>query len=186
MSEIIINGGSSSYISELSEFKNGFPKGVINKVSADVGGTYWAINCDVPYIVVVPTLDLLSSICNDKNNTKEVFRVDGDTVIDDFKNQDKIVVTYDSFRKLTSWIKDHNKYKVLIDEYHLLLESIDYREDAIENLLSSILKYNCYTFITATPNSPRFEIPQLRLLDHYKITWDNLNKINPIRIKCAR
>ncbi len=46
-----IIGGDHRYLSELTEFKNGLPDGVINKVKTDVGGTYIAANCDKNYII---------------------------------------------------------------------------------------------------------------------------------------
>ena len=37
-----IYGGSHRYLSELDEFKNGLPHGIINKTKTDVGGTFVA------------------------------------------------------------------------------------------------------------------------------------------------
>ena len=53
----------------------------------------------------------------------------------------KIAVTYDSFPKLTSWISDLSEYRVLVDEYHLLLQNIGFREDAINELFNVINKW---------------------------------------------
>lgn len=176
-----------SYISDYEDWSEvGFPSGVIGKGLPDVGGTYCAINCKSPYIVVVPTKDLLSSICSDKNNKYEVFRVDGSTKQSAYKGQDKIAVTYDSFSKLTKWIANPKRYKVLIDEYHLLLQNVGFRQEAIENLFDSLKSYLNYTFLTATPIDRKFEPKEIKDLPHYELVWDKTRKIYPIRLKCSR
>lgn len=176
-----------SYISDYEDWSEvGFPSGVIGKGLPDVGGTYCAINCKSPYIVVVPTKDLLSSICSDKNNKYEVFRVDGSTKQSAYKGQDKIAVTYDSFSKLTKWIMNPKRYKVLVDEYHLLLQSVGFRQNAIESLFDSLKSYLNYTFLTATPIDRKFEPKEIKDLPHYELVWDKTRKIYPIRLKCSR
>ena len=176
-----------SYISDYEDWSEvGFPSGVIGKGLPDVGGTYCAINCKSPYIVVVPTKDLLSSICSDKNNKYEVFRVDGSTKQSAYKGQDKIAVTYDSFSKLTKWITNPKRYKVLVDEYHLLLQNVGFRQEAIENLFDSLKSYLNYTFLTATPIDRKFEPKEIKDLPHYELVWDKTRKIYPIRLKCSR
>ena len=63
-----INGGEARYLSELPDFQDGLPHGIVNKTKTDVGGTYVAINCKSKYIVVCPFIDLVESIAADKNN----------------------------------------------------------------------------------------------------------------------
>ena len=41
----IINGGEARYLSELPDFQDGLPHGIVNKTKTDVGGTYVAANC---------------------------------------------------------------------------------------------------------------------------------------------
>lgn len=181
--------GGCSYISDYSDWGiNGLPKGVIGKGLPDVGGTFCVLNSYNPYIVVVPTKDLLSSICADKNYREgvEVFRVDGSTRQYQFRNQDKIAVTYDSFKKLTSWLPNPNKYRILIDEYHLLLQSVGFREEAISSLFETLKLYNHYTFLTATPLDEKFEPKEIRELPHYQLIWEHTRTIYPIRLKCSR
>ncbi len=72
MINTVINGGSHRYLSELPEFQNGLPFGVINKTKTDVGGTYVAANCDSNYIIVCPFRDLVDSIAADKNRTIQI------------------------------------------------------------------------------------------------------------------
>lgn len=173
----------------LSEVFNELPKGVINKKLADVGGTYLAANCGFNYIIVCPTRDLVDSIAADKNNKYSVFKCYGGTKQTEFnkycKSNDikKIAVTYDSFIKLTSWIDNPNDYRVLVDEYHLLLQNVGFREEAINNLFIAINKYEYVSYLTATPFDCKYEIKQLRDLDHYEIEWEREIKINTVRLK---
>lgn len=173
----------------LSEVFNELPKGVINKKLADVGGTYLAASCNFNYIIVCPTRDLVDSIEADKNNKYSVFKCYGGTKKDEFDKYcksntiKKIAVTYDSFIKLTNWIDIHTEYRVLIDEYHLLLQNVGFREEAINNLFNTINKYDYVSYITATPFDCKYEIKQLRELDHYEIEWERELKINTARIK---
>lgn len=187
---IVINGSSFRYISELPEFSDGLPFGIINKKLTDVGGTYCAVNCNYNYIIVVPFKDLATSIELDENNKYSVFKLYGGILKSSFKkyllNNDikKIVVTYDSLTKLINWLGESiTEYKVLIDEYHLILEDLDFRDSAINSLLDNIVKFNHYSFLSATPINSDFEFEFFKNLPHYEIDWGVINQIRPFKIK---
>ena len=187
---IIINGSSFRYISELPEFSNGLPFGIINKKLTDVGGTYCAVNCNCNYIIVVPFKDLATSIELDENNKYPVFKLYGGILKSSFKkyllNNDvkKIVVTYDSLNKLINWLGESiTDYKVLVDEYHLILEDLDFRDSAINSLLDNIIKFKHYSFLSATPINSDFEFEFFKNLPHYEIDWGIINQIRPFKIK---
>lgn len=173
----------------LSEVFDELPKGIINKRLADVGGTYLAANCKYNYIIVCPTRDLVDSIAADKNNKYNVFKCYGGTKREEFNEYcsineiKKIAVTYDSFTKLTNWIENHNDYRILIDEYHLLLQNVGFREEAINSLFDMVNRYSYVSYLTATPFDCKYEITQLRDLDHYEIEWEKEIKINTVRVK---
>ena len=63
-------------------------------------------------------------------------------------------------------------WKVLIDEYHLILEDMDFREEAIMNMIEMINKFNHYTFLSATPIDEDYEIDFFKNLPHYKVEWE--------------
>jgi len=86
MKTTIISGKNHRYLSELPEFKDFLPSGIINKKLTDVGGTYCAINCKSSYIVVVPFKDLAKSIKLDSNNKYPVFSLFGGITKTEFKN----------------------------------------------------------------------------------------------------
>lgn len=173
-----IYGGEARYLSELPEFQDGLPHGIVNKTKTDVGGTYVAANCRYNYIIVCPFRDLVDSIAADKNNKYEVFKCYGG--IKEYQYQKyikehktyKIAVTYDSLDRLLKWMGNNtDNWKILIDEYHLILEDMDYRESAIMRMWWNIQKFEHYTFLSATPIDEDFEIDFLKNLPHYKITW---------------
>ena len=165
----IINGGEARYLSELPKFKDGLPHGIVNKTKTDVGGTYVAINCKSNYIVVCPFIDLVESIAADKNNNYEVFKCYGKVTESAFKKYIrehqiyKIAVTYDSLPKLLKWMDGKTEgWKLLIDEYHLILEDMDFRESAITKMCKTIRAFNHYTFLSATPIDEDYEIEFFR------------------------
>lgn len=187
----VIQGKHARYLSELDEFKDGLPFGVVNKTRPDVGGTYVAANCSSDYIIVCPFRDLVDSIAADRNNRYEVFKCYGGSMEFNFSkylsknNVRKVAVTYDSLPKLISWLGDDaSGWKLLVDEYHLILEDMDFRSDAIEGLLNEVKKFNHYTFLSATPINEELEIDFLKELPHYQVIWDDVVKIEPIRMQC--
>ena len=193
MNKIVIDGSKYRYLSDIPEFSDCLPKGIINKKITDVGGTYAAINCNYSYIVVVPFIDLATSIYLDKNNTYDVFRLYGGVLktgftdyMDNHKVR-KITVTYDSFAKLINWIEqrgeDLNDYKVLVDEYHLILEDMDFRDDAINSMLDNVTRFDHYSFLSATPINTDFEFDFFKELPHYEIDWGKTSTITPLKIK---
>ena len=173
-----INGGNARYLSELPEFQDGLPHGIVNKTKTDVGGTYVAANCRSNYIIVCPFRDLVDSIAADKNNKYEIFKCYGGTREHQFRKYAKehkvykIAVTYDSLDKLLKWMGGNTVgWKVLIDEYHLILEDMDYRESAIMQMCWNIQKFKHYTFLSATPIDEEYEVDFFKNLPHYKIIW---------------
>lgn len=186
-----IDSKGARYVSEIHGFENGLPHGVLNKVKTDVGATYLAANCDCKYIIVCPFVDLIDSIAEDENNKYEVFKgykgfkkFELNYYLEMNPDMRKIAVTYDSFEKLTKWLgSEILEYKVLIDEYHLILEDMDFRQAAIESLMNTVSRYNHYTFLSATPIDDTLEIEFLNKLPHYRIKWDNTIKLTPMRYK---
>ena len=187
-----INGGNARYLSELPEFQDGLPHGIVNKTKTDVGGTYVAANCRYNYIIVCPFRDLVDSIAADKNNKYEVFKCYGGVREHQFQKYIKehqiykIAVTYDSLDKLLKWMDSNTDgWKLLIDEYHLILEDMDYRESAIMQMFWNIQKFKHYTFLSATPIDEEYEIDFFKILPHYKVVWPQGIPITIRKIKAT-
>lgn len=195
MDTIKINAGNRRYISEIEQFSNGLPLGVLNKGRCDVGGTYHCMNCESNYITVAPFISLIDSIMADPNNKfnilpvyggiskKEVSKYIGSNEIK------KIAVTYDSFPKLLDILEelgeDLNNYSVLVDEYHLLIQQFGFRQKAISGLINNVKRVPVYTFLTATPVNFEFEVQELKELPHYEILWEGETRLKPELI-CAK
>lgn len=188
----ILNAGDARYLSELPDFQNGLPHGIVNKTKTDVGGTYVAANCRYNYIIVCPFCDLVDSIAADTNNRYEVFKCYGGIREHSFKKYlrehtiYKIAVTYDSLPKLLCWMDNMTDgWRLLVDEYHLILEDMDFRETAICGLLSEVGKFKHYTFLSATPIDEDYEIEFFQRLPHYRVEWNNTLPITVRKIKAA-
>jgi hypothetical protein len=132
----------------------------------------------------------VDSIAADKNNKYEVFKCYGGVKEPSFKKYikehgtRKIAVTYDSLPKLLRWMDNKTKsWKLLVDEYHLILEDMDFRETAINGLLHEIGRFKHYTFLSATPIDEDYEIDFLQQLPHYRVEW---NDTLPITVKKVR
>lgn len=193
---ITINGGSHRYLGELDEFKGGLPHGVVNKTKTDVGGTFVAATCRSNYIIVCPFVDLVKSIAEDKNlRDIEVFPCFGgvkQTAYESYLKRRagkplKVAVTYDSLPKLLRWMDYQTEvWKLLIDEYHLILEDCDFRTEAIEGLMRYVKQFEHFTFLSATQIDEDYEIAFLRELPHYRVTWDNVMPIQVHRIHATK
>ena len=152
-----------------------------------MGGTYVAANCRSNYIIVCPFRDLVDSIAADNNNKYDVFKCYGGVRDHQFRKYIKehqiykIAVTYDSLDKLLKWMgKNTDGWKILIDEYHLILEDMDFRENAIMDMINNVTKFDHYTFLSATPMDEDYEIEFFKQLPHYKVEW---KKGLPITVK---
>ena len=189
---IIIDGGNARYLSELPEFQDGLPHGIVNKTKTDVGGTYVAANCQSNYIIVCPFRDLVDSIAADKNNKYDVFKCYGRVKEYQFQKYIKehkiykIAVTYDSLPKLLKWMDGKTEgWKLLIDEYHLIIEDMDFREAAITEMISMVTMFSHYTFLSATPIDEDYEIDFFKQLQHYKVVWQKGLPITVKKIKAT-
>ena len=196
-----INGTGYRYISQIPEIiKGGLPKGVLNKMRSDVGGTFTALTSSINYIVVVPNLSLIDSIMADENITCPMLSVRGGVrkyefieYIEKYKIH-KIVVTYDSFLKVAEWLFEQNcyleDYRVLIDEFHNILEQYKFRRKAINNLIKAASKFNYVTYMSATPIKDAFIPDFLKKEQVTIIEWGESKKIqvesvgthNPIEV----
>jgi len=162
----------------LSEFLTELPQGILNKGATGVGGTEMAIKSSESYIIAVPTIEI---IVNKKNQNPEVVEVYGDITFKEFSKQIKsrikykIFTTYDSLPKTVNWLSSLgiNPYKtrLLVDEYHKILNDYSYRDKAINNLLKQANKFEYVTYLSATSIKPKFTPKILESLDYTEVKW---------------
>lgn len=180
----------------LSDVLSELPVGILNKSQTNVGGSHLALNYPDNYLIVVPTRDLIDNkLANPANSIYELFGLYAGITQKEFKDYIKrnelhhILVTYDSLPKLIRWLKELNinayKYRVLFDEYHMLLTEMGYRQKAIENLVKEAKHFSYYTFMSATPIPEKFLPSILAELPYTEIKWTNTRNIIPTRFNCG-
>lgn len=176
----------------LSEVIEELPIGILSKTCTNVGGTWLALNYPDNYIIVVPTRDLIDNkLSNPANSKYNLFGLYAGISNNDFRKYIRsnelhhILVTYDSLPKLINWLEvigiNAYNYRVLFDEYHLLLTEMGYRSKAIENLVRVATRFKHYTFMSATPIKEEFLPKVLADLPYTVIKWTNTRTIKPTR-----
>ena len=179
----------------LSDVLPELPIGILNKTQCNVGGSHLALNYPDNYLIVVPTKDLIDNKLSNPSNSKyELFGIYAGITNKEFRAYIKrntinhILVTYDSLPKLIRWLGDLKidayEYRVLFDEYHMLLTEMGYRQKAIEGLVKEAKNFKHYTFMSATPIPERFLPQELAELPYTEIKWTNTKNIIPTRFCC--
>lgn len=161
------------------------PKGIIAKGATGVGLTSFALENNVPTVVVSPTVAMIKNKVAQYPNSRRVDPVVGFyqkvpilTIQKYIINTEvpKIMVTYDSFYKIAPLIND--SYQIIIDEFSDLLDAYNYRNKAITKLLNEVQKFNNVSFVSATPTKVEYLPAQLKDLPYTTLVWDDLTKIN--------
>jgi hypothetical protein len=169
----------------LSEFMDELPRGIINKAATGCGGTTLALTSPKAYILAVPTVNL---IVNKQATTPDLLGVYGgvtDSEIKDYLETHKvpkIMTTYDSLPRVAEFV-DINDFRVLVDEFHLLLQAYGYRSEAIRSLLDLLESHPWTSYISATPIPLELLPSQLRSLPRYSVEWKNTINIKVLRRK---
>lgn len=192
----IIDASDCRYLGQVlrlpkySEFKGILPTGVLDKSLADAGGSYVAMNCNDNCIVVVPTRALRKSLVDDSNNQKECFNfesIKSSKGLIEYLHKDgykKIVCVYNSLPRVVEILKQENmslnKFKVVVDEYQVILTAADFRQEAMNDLFDCLREFDYVTYLSATPIKEEYEIEELKHLPHYKIKWNRTIKVNLI------
>jgi len=160
---------------------------LFNKVITGCGGTTIALSNEFNYVIAVPTKELIFNKCGQgahtittiNNREQTVFGLYGEFTyslkkeLEDYCKRDgikKIMCTYDKVPKLMEYINAAD-YKLLVDEYHILLKAYSYRHKAIDGVLDNFKKFKSYCFMSATPINPDFRPDSLNELEEYQADW---------------
>lgn len=116
------------------------------------GKTYLVNTCDDWMIIVCPTTGLCENVANEYGayyfNAKERLEFDWDM---DNMSRKFIAVTYDSFKKLTTFLAGYEyKFRVFIDEAHNFTLAANYRLRALNEVVELSKKYKSTTLLTGT------------------------------------
>lgn len=177
----------------LANLRKNLPENCLyDKGKIGCGGTSLAIECDDPYVICVPFISLIDNKIaqypNDRRQ-EDLLPVDGNTGKMEIKYYDrnttcpKILVTYDSLEKVVECIDPH-KYKILIDEYHLLFNQYSFRKKAVDTVLNNYKKFKSFTFMTATPLEKDFVLKELEELPLIVEEWPDVLSITVKSTKC--
>lgn len=169
---------------------------IFNKGITGCGGTTIALFNDEPYIVAVPTTELIvnktgldsagaATITSPDSKEKTVFGLFG-IFSYQVKKQlkeylsgsgvKKILCTYDKVAKLKEYLEPAD-YRLLVDEYHILLKAYSYRKAAINGVLDSFRDYKSYCFMSATPITPEFKPAVLDGVPDIKADWSDTDTL---------
>ena len=146
--------------------------GILDKNSLGSGGTYSVLNSDDNWVVAVPAR---AAVLEDRS-FKHVFSVVGETKTEDIKaavlddNITKFIVTYDSEARLRSILAEEaSEWFILIDEVHMVVDAIDFRDTAINRVVDSVYHYKNFVYLTGTIGKAR----EFLGLDVTTINWGN-------------
>ena len=177
-----IEAGEHTY---MSEFMTDLPENVmLNKVVTGCGGTTVALKNNVPYIILVPYRAMIINKMEwGKQNNKKLQPVMGGISDDEINNftGNKYICTYDSIERIYNLFGSNKtkKFKVLVDESHILVTAGAYRGDAIRKVLKYYKMFRSFVFMTATRIKNEYQLPELKNLDQVEVKWKNLT---PVRI----
>lgn len=176
-----------------SEFMTEIPKGIIDKHETGVGMSSIALEDKHPTIITVPTIEIIRNKVQqypNNNRNERIFGFYGGISPKDLLSYisetkiPKIMVTYDSFHRVSDLIKENrNNYRVVVDEFSDLLDAYSYRDKAIDHLLNAVKDFDYVSYVSATPIKSEYYPESLKGLDEYQINWGNYTKVKVERKK---
>lgn len=175
----------------LSEWR-GFelPHGLLEKGPTGCGGTTLFISGSFRGVLVSPRIKLIE---NKQKQHANCLMVHGRTSVDDIRTMLaekadvqnlKVLTTTDSFHKVKEAIGDMSHWRVLVDEYHLLLMDSAFKSLTEFMLLDQLADCPYVTYMSSTPllDEVTSQIPQLRDMPRTLLVWQNTEKINVHRV----
>lgn len=102
----------------------------------------------------------------------------------------KIMVTYDSLPKVIDILKSNgydvlNGYQLVIDEWQVILNSYDFRPEAIQGLLKAAGGFKDVIYMTATPVKPKYWPEEMKHLQKVKIRWQDEQQLELHSVKTS-
>lgn len=161
---------------------------IFNKVITGCGGTTVALRNGENYVIAVPTTELIINKIKREdaglglNNVFGLFGFTSYTIKKEFKEYveaegiKKIMCTYDKLPMIVKMLEPSD-FRLLVDEYHILLKAYSYRADAIRGVLGNYKKFKSACFMSATPIMPDFKPEELEGLKEIQAEWNNTDKI---------
>ena len=184
----------------LSEVLTDLPQNCFfDKQVCGCNGTHLALTNDIPYIIVVPFVEIIRSK-NFQPWCNKVYPVSAGT--DEYKewikdkpstlrkaiksNVKKFLVTYASLARLTKESgKKTKEFQLLIDEAHRLTDADDknYIHKAIRQILELYPRYKSVCFMTSTPYERACFPEEIMHLLLYRAKW---RPLTPVKLVSQR
>lgn len=173
---------------------------IFNKKVTGCGGTSIALFGNTPYVIAVPTTELITNktglleagIAKIKMDDKEtmIFGLFSDNawkrnlkkfLTTDYGMPKHIMCTYDKVKYLTEWLDGKEaEFNLLVDEYQVLLKSYSYRDKAINGVLNSFRKYMTFCFMSATPISSEFMPECMKDIELVEAEWNEVDTLKVV------
>jgi hypothetical protein len=182
----------------LSEAMTSLPSNCLfDKGKVGCGGTTIALEIDPSdYVICVPFVSLIDNKMNQvdshgvlrHSNLFGVYEGIGPRAIKNYLKTDgpkKVMVTYDSLERLMNYI-DPSKFKILIDELHLLFNQYSFRREAVQKVLPNYSKFKEYCFMTATMLEEEFILDELEKLPIVEAVWENVKTVKVRSVGCQK
>ena len=98
------------------------------------------------------------------------------------------MVTYDSLPKVIDALEGNgydvrNDYQLVIDEWQVILNSYDFRPDAMQGLLKAAGGFKGVIYMTATPVKRKYMPDEMKHLQRVKIKWQDEQKLRLHSVK---
>lgn len=183
------------YISEFTHYEDGTPvefnNCILNKGCTGVGGTHLFLTDDIPTVICSPRVSIIESKA--KEFGEKILAVQKGVYDDDIKSYliksmktPKIITTNDSFWRVKGMIgKAIGKYRIVVDEYHMLFSDSSFKSDAVYSFLEDLKDIPNKIAISATPIEERFlnEMPVLSDMDIVNLVWPEMPQLYVERVK---
>lgn len=152
---------------------------VLSKGVTGCGATTVAINQPAHTIIAMPFVGLIENKTAQHPDTLLGIYGRGDKTqeIKDYLDSHetiKIATTFDSTKKVCDTLHSlgvdvYSDVRLVVDEWHLLLNSYDFRYDGIRRLLDTAPLFDNVTYISATPIERKYYLEELKHLPEYRI-----------------
>lgn len=177
-----------TFLSEWDSFE--LPKGILNKELTGCGATSVAIKDRHKTIICCPRINLILNKCSQNSNVLAVYGETGDMKILGYLKETKIpkiMVTYDSFKRLGKFISNKSEWRVVVDEYQYLLIDSGFRSEKTIELVNALKEYDYVTYVSATPIADKYlqDMEIFKDMPYYVLKWENVEKIDVERIQTS-
>lgn len=167
---------------------------VLDKGRTGCGATTLAIRQQGNTIIAVPYVNLIKSKESRHGDILlGVYEGTGRKEIEEYAQSHdthKIMVTYDSLPKVIETLESNgydvrNDYQLVIDEWQVLLNSYDFRPEAIQGLLTAAGGFKDVIYMTATPVKKKYWPEEMKHLQRVKIRWQDEQKLELHSVKTS-